>query len=95
MVASGFDRFMAPGGSQPGVAFIEVGHQAAQGAKVHSSNDPVRGTSAIMIRTILGPATPPKSRRALFALASDALPLYHQQTKNLLVSYSPKKLGFF
>ncbi|MEU4068314.1 hypothetical protein AB0F25_38975 [Streptomyces wedmorensis] len=22
-------------------------------------------------------------------------PLYHQQTKNLLVSYSPKKLGFF
>ncbi|MBB5105604.1 hypothetical protein FHS40_004699 [Streptomyces spectabilis] len=21
--------------------------------------------------------------------------LYHQQTKNLLVSYSPKKLGFF
>ncbi|WP_319191764.1 hypothetical protein [Streptomyces sp. DK15] len=22
-------------------------------------------------------------------------PLYHQQTKNLLVSYSPKRLGFF
>jgi hypothetical protein len=22
-------------------------------------------------------------------------PVYHQQTKNLLVSYSPKKLGFF
>jgi hypothetical protein len=21
--------------------------------------------------------------------------VYHQQTKNLLVSYSPKKLGFF
>jgi hypothetical protein len=21
--------------------------------------------------------------------------MYHQQTKNLLVSYSPKKLGFF
>jgi hypothetical protein len=33
--------------------------------------------------------------RALFALVSDALPLHHQQTKNILCSYSPQKLGFF
>ncbi|WP_281196592.1 hypothetical protein [Streptomyces lushanensis] len=33
---------------------------------------------------MLGPATPPTSRRALFALVSDPLPPYHQQTKNLL-----------
>ncbi|MGW8554507.1 hypothetical protein [Streptomyces tubercidicus] len=37
-----------------------------------------------MIRTMLGPATPPNSRRALFALVNDALPLYRQQAKNLL-----------
>ncbi len=36
------------------------------------------------IETMLGPATPPTSRRALFALVSDPLPPYHQQTKNLL-----------
>ncbi len=48
-----------------------------------------------MIRAMLGPATPPTSRRALFVLVSDPLPPYHQQTKNLLVSYSPKKLGLF
>ncbi|MFE0515530.1 hypothetical protein [Streptomyces sp. NPDC058964] len=29
------------------------------------------------------------------SLRTHALPAYHQQTKNLLVSYSPKKLGFF
>ncbi|GHF01375.1 hypothetical protein [Streptomyces griseoluteus] len=48
-----------------------------------------------MTRTIPGPAAPPQSRRALFVLVSDVVPLYHQETKNLLVSYSPKKLGFF
>jgi hypothetical protein len=55
----------------------------------------VRGTVSVKIRTIPGPATLSKPRRALFALVSDALPLYHQQTKNLLVSYSAQKLGFF
>ncbi|MGW1658027.1 hypothetical protein [Streptomyces atratus] len=35
------------------MAFIEVGHQAAQGAKVHSSKDPARGTASIVIRTDL------------------------------------------
>ncbi|MFI1727845.1 hypothetical protein ACH40E_01100 [Streptomyces acidicola] len=32
----------------------------------------------------------------LYIYASEAtVSVYHQQTKNLLVSYSPKKLGFF
>jgi hypothetical protein len=56
---------------------------------------PVRGSASVKIRAISGPAVPPKPRQALFALVSDALPLYRQQTKNLLVSYSPKRLGFF
>ncbi|WP_267881729.1 MULTISPECIES: hypothetical protein [unclassified Streptomyces] len=30
-----------------------------------------------------------------FHLVSAMQDVYHQQTKNLLVSYSPKKLGFF
>ncbi|ELP66399.1 hypothetical protein STRTUCAR8_00148 [Streptomyces turgidiscabies Car8] len=34
------------------------------------------------------------STAAMFAV-SELLPLYHQQPKNLLVSYSPKRLGFF
>ncbi|MFF1605297.1 hypothetical protein ACFVYV_49500 [Streptomyces mirabilis] len=62
---------------------------------VAPGDHPARGTASVKIRTIPGPAILPKPRRALFALVSDALPLYHQQTKNLLVSYSPKKLGFF
>ncbi len=43
---------------------------------------PVPGTASVYIRTISGPAVLPKSRRALFALVSNALPLCHQQTKN-------------
>jgi len=31
----------------------------------------------------------------MFSQVSSRSGLYHQQTKNLLVSYSPKKLGFF
>lgn len=46
------------------------------------------------IRTIPGPI-PPEPREAPFAQVSAVLPLYHQQTKNLLVSYSPKKPGLF
>ncbi|WP_445525948.1 hypothetical protein [Streptomyces cyslabdanicus] len=30
-----------------------------------------------------------------FVLVRAVHMVYHQQTKNLLVSYSPKKLGFF
>ncbi len=30
-----------------------------------------------------------------FGWSDRLLSLYHQQTKNLLVSYSPKKFGFF
>jgi hypothetical protein len=56
---------------------------------------PARGTASVKIRTIPGPAILSKPRRALFALVSDALPVYHQQTKNILCSYSPQKLGFF
>ncbi|MEV7959474.1 hypothetical protein [Streptomyces sp. NPDC088141] len=33
--------------------------------------------------------------RSPFVLVRGVRPPYHQQTKNLLVSYSPKKLGFF
>lgn len=53
---------------------------------------PVRGTVSVKIRTIPGPAILSKPRRALFALVSDALPLYHQQTKNLLVA--PKSTAY-
>lgn len=42
-----------------------------------------------------GQAGGPSWRKLRFALIDDALPLHHQQTKNVLVSYSPKKLGFF
>ncbi|MFF1844037.1 hypothetical protein ACFVW9_20115 [Streptomyces sp. NPDC058217] len=38
---------------------------------------------------------PTRAKEAPFAQVSAVLPLYHQQTKNLLVSYSPKKLGLF
>jgi hypothetical protein len=50
---------------------------------------PVRGIASAKIRTIPGPAILPKPQRALFALVSDALPLYHQQTKNLLAAVHP------
>ncbi len=53
----------------------------------------VRGTAFSKIRTIPGPAIPPEPREAPFAQVSAVLPLYHQQTKNLLVSYSAKKRG--
>ncbi|MFB6782854.1 hypothetical protein ACFCX0_37235 [Streptomyces sp. NPDC056352] len=42
-----------------------------------------------------GPAVPARSPRLPYSRVSELLALYHQQTKNLLVSYSPKKLGFF
>lgn len=46
-----------------------------------AGSHPVRGTASVEIRTISGPAVLPKSRRALFALVSNALPLCHQQTE--------------
>lgn len=52
-------------------------------------------TDQTKIRTIPGPAHRLMARGAPFPLANRAQILYHQQTKNLLVSYSPKKLGFF
>ncbi|MCX4851024.1 hypothetical protein [Streptomyces sp. NBC_00893] len=37
----------------------------------------------------------PPRRQVPFTLVSRVLPLHDRQTKNLLVSYSPKKLDFF
>ncbi|MEU9177572.1 hypothetical protein AB0C90_12075 [Streptomyces sp. NPDC048550] len=38
----------------------------------------------------------PRGRTNLrFTWSAWVYKLYHQQTKNMLVSYSPKKLGFF
>ncbi|MGW3061297.1 hypothetical protein ACWC98_36065, partial [Streptomyces goshikiensis] len=47
------------------------------------------------IRTTSGPDLAKESRLLPFCLVSIVPRLYHQETKNLLVSYSPKKLGFF
>ncbi|GLP64174.1 hypothetical protein TUSST3_07940 [Streptomyces sp. TUS-ST3] len=47
------------------------------------------------IRTTCGPAPANLSPTLSFTLVKAVRMLYHQQTKNLLVSYSPKKLGFF
>ncbi|MFF4629680.1 hypothetical protein [Streptomyces griseorubiginosus] len=47
------------------------------------------------IRTIPGPLTRHPRQATLVLLVTGAQGSYHQQTKNLLVSYSPKKLGFF
>ncbi len=52
-------------------------------------------TPTTKIWTIRGPASVQPSIWLPFVLVSDLRGLYHQQTKNLLVSYSPKKLGFF
>jgi hypothetical protein len=49
----------------------------------------------IKIRTIPGPANRSGRREEPFTLLSDVSRVCRQQTKNLLVSYSPKKLGFF
>ncbi|MFJ3334367.1 hypothetical protein [Streptomyces sp. NPDC086766] len=47
------------------------------------------------IRTIPGPRSAHVPPHGTFALVRAERTVYHQQTKNLLVSYSPKKLGFF
>ncbi|MFD9459545.1 hypothetical protein [Streptomyces sp. NPDC060027] len=39
--------------------------------------------------------TVPRTSTSTVPLVNGVSSLYHQQTKNLLVSYSPKKLGFF
>ncbi|EFE71460.1 predicted protein [Streptomyces viridosporus ATCC 14672] len=62
---------------------------------VAPGSHPARGSTSVEFRTVSGPAFPPKPRQALLAPVSDALPLYPRQTKNLLVPYSPKKLGSF
>ncbi|SFE50085.1 hypothetical protein [Streptomyces mirabilis] len=47
------------------------------------------------IRTIPGPAHHHRAPEPPSLQVRRLRCLYHQQTKNLLVSYSPKKLGFF
>ncbi|MGO4632139.1 hypothetical protein AB4225_14515 [Streptomyces sp. 2RAF24] len=47
------------------------------------------------IRTISGPRSGIATEKPTFVLVRKMPSLYRQQTKNLLVSYSPKKLGFF
>ncbi|WP_328666386.1 hypothetical protein OG905_05015 [Streptomyces sp. NBC_00322] len=47
------------------------------------------------IRTIRGPSPLLGPQHPPFPLVNGVSSLYHQQTKNLLVSYSPKKPGFF
>ncbi|WP_279614252.1 hypothetical protein [Streptomyces seoulensis] len=42
-----------------------------------------------------GPTAQTQHPHASFPQFRDLELMYHQQTKNLLVSYSPKKLGFF
>ncbi|MEV0504569.1 hypothetical protein AB0I84_44255 [Streptomyces spectabilis] len=51
--------------------------------------------STFKIRTILGPPSANSPTNYAFTLVEGMQWLYSQQTKNLLVSYSPKKLGFF
>ncbi len=47
------------------------------------------------IRTIRGPGGGNLAQRPPLWLVSLVRRLYRQQTKNFLVSYSPKKIGFF
>ncbi|MGW4735415.1 hypothetical protein ACWEQC_40795 [Streptomyces shenzhenensis] len=61
------------------------------GRQVTGGHDELR----VKIRAIPGSAVPARSPRLPYSQFSELLALYHQQTKNLLVSYSPKKLGFF
>jgi hypothetical protein len=47
------------------------------------------------IRTSHGPARRQRTAYSPCVRLRAMKPLYHQQTMNLLVSYAPKKLGFF
>ncbi|MEU9994026.1 hypothetical protein [Streptomyces sp. NPDC050848] len=53
------------------------------------------GARRTKIRTISGLALPEGRANYRFTWSAWVQLLYHQQTKNLPVSYSPKKLGFF
>ncbi|MDX3612187.1 hypothetical protein [Streptomyces europaeiscabiei] len=50
--------------------------------------------ATIKIRTMPGPTSAAHPPWSASPLVRDTLTAHHQQTKNLLVSYSPKKLGF-
>jgi len=53
------------------------------------------GSPPLKIRTSPGPVSRFPLRLRLIPLVNGLPTMYHQQTKSLLVSYSPKKLGFF
>ncbi len=65
----------------------------------HSQNFPRQllhqGTARTKTRTNSGPAPTREPRLLPFPRSARLQLLYHQQTKNILCSYSPKKLGFF
>lgn len=48
-----------------------------------------------MIRTMFGPTSAQTPPHDALALVRPLQKPYHQQAMNLLVSYSPKRLGFF
>jgi hypothetical protein len=50
--------------------------------------------SATKIRAIRGPPSRPSHQRYPLSQVDGVSDVYHQQTKNVLCSYSPKKLGF-
>ena len=56
---------------------------------------PTTAASPTKIRTIRGPEPANSPTDGTFIQVRRMQRLYHQQTKNLLVAYSPKKLGFF
>ncbi|GLV95091.1 hypothetical protein Slala04_65440 [Streptomyces lavendulae subsp. lavendulae] len=61
----------------------------------HPVPPPPTRTARTKIRTIPGPAPAREPHQLSFPLVRWVQSLYHQETKNLLVSYSPKRLGFF
>lgn len=66
----------------------------ARSAKAPPSSGTLREPIRTKIRTISGPAPPESHTICCFRWSDWAQLPYHQQTKNLLVSYPPKKPGF-
>ncbi|MGW4909128.1 class I SAM-dependent methyltransferase [Streptomyces sp. NPDC004270] len=94
----------SPRRSQSGAVCPEQDHQRAEvpcqvgqasHARFRRAECIRRHQPSIKIRTIPGPASRFPLRLRLFSLVNDLLAVYRQQTKNILCSYSPRKLGFF
>ncbi|MFB6944093.1 hypothetical protein ACFCZY_24425 [Streptomyces sp. NPDC056237] len=74
------------GSSRPHVRpALGRGHSAGSGGRADRRE----------IRTIPGPRSAQAPPHGTFALVRARRAVYHQQMKDPLVSYSPKKLGFF